>query len=378
MALRILTVSHFFEDHGGGIERVAGNLSREFVEMGVITAWAAAAGNVLPDSPIRAVPLECVNPIETLTGLPMPVPGPRGMRKLASEVRRSDAVIIHDALYVTSIFAMVFAKVLRKRIVLIQHIGEIPFSSRNLRFFLKAANLLVTRPMLRAADERVFISDPVRRELLGDSSRSSSELLFNGVDKRTFHPAARSPIERDTLAELALEGDRCVLFVGRYVEKKGMAVLRALAGSRPDLAFLMAGSGPIRPADWGLANVCDLGPQSAEAIAGLYRAADVLLLPSVGEGYPLVIQEAMACGLPVICGSPSDRADPGAARWLRGVEIDLTRPEESARRCSDAIDAISLSIGERQAMADYASRQYDWRVMAQRLTALARPPAAVE
>jgi glycosyltransferase involved in cell wall biosynthesis len=319
--------------------------------------------------------MPCINPTEKLTGLPMPVPGPSGMRALARAVRGSDAVVIHDALYVTSILAMVLAKVHRKRVILIQHIAGIPFTSRFLRLILKAANQIVTRPMLRAADVRVFISDTVRQELLGHKG-PPSELLFNGVDHEIFRPSSW-PEGRPRHHPDDARGTRQVLFVGRYVEKKGLAVLRALAISRPDLTFILAGSGRIRPAEWALPNVRDLGPQSSEAIADLYRAADLLLLPSVGEGYPLVIQEAMACGLPVICGSPSDRADPAARRWIRGIEIDLSRPQESAQRCSDAIDALSLSPDEREAMARYALRHYNWRAMAQKLLTLARSPAGV-
>ena len=371
--MRILTVSHFFESHGGGIERVAGQLCRQFARRGATSVWAASDGDTLPDGSVEAVPLGCVNPTEKLTGLPMPIPGLRGVRALAREVQRSDAVVVHDALYATSILALLIAKAQRKRVILIQHIAGIPFSSRMLRMLMSAANFLVTRPMLWAADKRVFISDTVRRNLLGSDSSNASELLFNGVDGSIFHPGKHPLPEPAAFAGIPpISEGRRVLFVGRYVEKKGLTVLRALAALRPDLTCFLVGSGPLRPSEWRLANVHDLGPQTQEAVADLYRWADLLILPSVGEGYPLVIQEAMACGLPVVCGAPSERADPDAARWLRGVSIDLAEPKGSARRCSEAIDNLRLSDEERTAMAEYAVQRYDWSAMAQTLIAFAK------
>jgi starch synthase len=366
--LRVLSVTHFFESHGGGIERVAGHLCRQFVRLGAEPVWAASNCDAPPEGEIETVPLGCINPIEKLTGLPMPLPGIGAIRTLAREVRRSDTVLVHDALYATSIIALLLAKLFGKPVVLVQHIAGIPFSSRALRFAMTLANAISTRPMLWAADARVFISDTVRHDLLGTPSRHSCELLFNGVDAGIFHPMpTNAAAERQA---------RRVLFVGRYVEKKGLAVLRALAATRPDLEFLFAGSGPLRPGEWGLANVHDLGPQSPHALAELYRSSDLLLLPSVGEGYPLVIQEAMACGLPVICGEPSNRADPDAARWLRGVVINLGDPQGTASRCGEAIDQLALSPAERAAMARYALQRYDWEVMARSLMSLARTKRA--
>jgi glycosyltransferase involved in cell wall biosynthesis len=317
------------------------------------------------------VPIRCANPTETLTGLPMPIPGIRGIRTLARAVEDCDAVIIHDALYVTSIFALLIAKVRSKRITLLQHIAAIPFSSVVLRGIMKAANLLITRPMLWAADNRVFISDTVRRDLMGSRSQAG-ELLFNGVDEAIFYPPHEREFSCDSLPVGEGGAPSRVLFVGRYVEKKGLRVLRALAASRPNTIFTMVGEGPFLPSEWGFANVHDLGPQDQESIARLYRSSDLLILPSVGEGFPLVIQEAMACGLPVICGAPADRADPDAARWLQGVEIDLSDVEASAKRCGDAIDSFRLSAAERAEMSHYARRRYSWSAMAQRLMAVAQ------
>jgi glycosyltransferase involved in cell wall biosynthesis len=367
--LRILTVSHFFEAHGGGIERVAGHLCRQFAQLGHQASWGASGSDPGLHPEVEAVPLACVNPIERLAGLPMPLPGLRAMKALRRAIRTSDVVVIHDALYATSILAMVLAKFHRKRTVLIQHIAGIPFSSRLLRLIMALANRLVTGPMLVAADARVFISDTVRHDLVGTPPRRACTLLFNGVDHGVFHPATNRPPARTVPAQST---GRRVLFVGRYVEKKGLSVLRALAGSRPDLEILMAGAGPVRPERWGLPNVHDLGNQTPQSLANLYRAADLLLLPSVGEGYPLVIQEAMASGLPVVCGAPSDRADPNAAAWLRGVVIDLADPGGSAARCAEAIDRHALSVAQRASMVQYARDRYDWRKMAEGVIDLAR------
>jgi alpha-maltose-1-phosphate synthase len=355
--MRILTVCHFYEAHGGGIERVAGQLCRQFAASGHEAVWAASDADALPSGAITALPLPCINPTERLTGLPMPIPGWRGLRALVREVGRCDVVIVHDSLYVTSIMTLLAARFRRKPVVLIQHIAGIAFSSPVLRVVMALANVVVTRPMLRAADRLVFISDTVRQELMGDAAWRDYRLVFNGVDGALFYPAAIPP-------PVGPASVGPILFVGRYVEKKGLAVIRSLAAHRPDLSFHLAGSGPINPASWGLANVRDLGPQSQQALAELYRTAAMLLLPSVGEGYPLVIQEAMACGLPVICGQPSERADPAAAAWLTGVAIDLADPEGSAGRCAEAIDALRLDAAARAAMGAYAARAYNWQAMA--------------
>lgn len=362
--MHILSISNFFDTHGGGLERVAGQLSREFIAAGHSAAWAASDADGLPESPAQLIGLRCANPTEKLTGLPMPLPGPRSTARLWRAIRGADAVVIHDALYVTSVLAMLFAKIARKPTVMVQHIGTIPFASPLLNAMMRLANAVVTRPMMSATDQLAFISATVRDDLLGAPAQQKSLLVFNGVDQSVFNALPRSqPGETRTHWGLPIDA-RLAVFVGRFVEKKGLRVLKLLAERRPDVHFALLGQGAINPREWGLPNVHVLDQQPQDLVADLYRAADMLLLPSVGEGYPLVVQEAMACGLSVICGEGSAEADPAASQWLIGIDIDLADPHGSAARCAAAIDRLATSPVDTAAMARYAAENYNWRRMA--------------
>lgn len=363
--MRILSVSNFYDTHGGGLERVAGHLNREFAAAGHVAIWAASDADGLPDGPARLIGLHCANPIEGLTGLPMPIPWPRSVRAISRAVSASDVAVIHDALYITSIWTMLFARIHRKPVILIQHIGSIPFASRTMRAIMRLANMVVTQPMMAAASRLVFISNTVRDELMGSPPRRESRIVFNGVDHSIFNSRVR--ISRtDTRQHWKLpEEVTLAVFVGRFVEKKGLSVIRALALQRSDVHFALIGSGPIRPEQWQLPNVHLIGQQPQKAVADLFRASDLLLLPSVGEGFPLVVQEAMACGLPVVCGDVTARADPAASHWLQGVKIEPNSPDLSATKCSTAISALQAKPIDTAAMAEYAAKSYDWRAMAE-------------
>ncbi|MEL7488322.1 MAG: glycosyltransferase family 4 protein [Pseudomonadota bacterium] len=365
--MRVLTVSPFYEAHGGGIEIVAGALSRAIAETGRDSAWAAAAIDEAPDAPaVTMTPIAAIDPLEKLIGLPMPLPGPGGVQRLWNAVRNSDGVVVHDALYVSSILAALAAKLSRKPYVLVQHIGAIPFSNPVMRGVLALANRVVTRSMMKAATQVVFISDTVRAQFEDAKLAPPPALLFNGVNADRFYPGDASERAATRRAWGVAPDEQAILFVGRFVEKKGLSVLREIARATPEKRFLLAGAGPIDPSTWGLANVHTLGKLSPDAIARAYRAADALLLPSVGEGFPLVVQEAMASGLRVFCGAETANADPGARRFLSGCAVDLADPSASAERFVKAISRADL--GPSSAAADYAATTYSWPVFADAIT----------
>ena len=357
--MRILTVSAFYETHGGGIEIVAAATARALARLGHECRWAAAGFDAAPaDTGLQPVPLAASDPLERWTGLPMPLPTRAACRQLEQEIAAADGVIVHDALYVSSLLAARYATKHRKPWILIQHIGAIPFTNPLLRLAISAANRLVTRALFASAPQAVFISDAVRAQFAGTKWKRPPALLFNGVDHETFNMTA--PEKRTDLRKrLGLADDRRqLLFVGRFVEKKGLAVIRSMAGTNPEWDFHLVGSGSIDPAAWQLPNVRLLGRKNRNELAQLYQAADALLLPSVGEGFPLVIQEAMACGLPVFCGPDSAEADPAAHRSLHAVEVDPRDATATARRFAAAVEGVPLVPDT--SLAAHARLAYDW------------------
>jgi glycosyltransferase involved in cell wall biosynthesis len=322
-------------------------------------AWAASDGDPPPaPETARPVPLACLNGIERLTGLPMPIPTPGALARLRRAVGESDAIIVHDGLYATSVAALRAARRAGKPVLLVQHIAAIPFKSAPLRFAMRLANALVTVPMLRAADQVVFISQTTAAHFAGIRLKRPAITAFNGVDTDIFRPAEAGEKEA-ARRELGLGAGPVALFVGRFVEKKGLSVLHALAARRPDVRFVLAGGGPIDPGAWGLGHVTVRRDVSGARLAALYRAADVFVLPSVGEGYPLVVQEALASGLPILCGAESAAADPAATPLLRGLPVDLADPEATADGFARELDpALAAPADPRRAAL--AREHYSW------------------
>jgi glycosyltransferase involved in cell wall biosynthesis len=349
--MRLLMCSAYFESHRGGIEIVAGRLARELQRLGVRVTWLASDASPVPADADGAAggrlrPVAAWNITERRLGIPLPLPGLAAVMAIWREVRAADAVLLHDSLYPMNVVAMLTARWHRKPVVLTQHIAAVPYSNPVLRAIMATANTLITRPMLAAADQIVFISTAVAGQFARVRFKAPPRLIFNGVDGGVFSLPAAGFDRQAARAALGLPTETPIaLFVGRFVEKKGLHLIERLARRRPDVTFALAGWGAIDPRAWRLPNVFVLSGLEGHSLAPLYQSSDLLILPSVGEGLPLVIQEALACGLPVICGRETAAADPGAAALLESVAIEGIEPDAAADALAVSLDRILAGNG---------------------------------
>ena len=366
---RILTVSNFFDSHRGGLEIVAGRLARELAARGFEVTWLASNATPAPvgcaAKGVKTVSFGAWNIAERRLGVPWPLLSPAAVARLWREVRAADAVLLHDSLYMTSIVTFLAAKASGTPLAIIQHIGAVPYRSAFLRGLMALANRLVARPLLSGAGQVIFISQFVRTYFASLRFRRPPRLIFNGVDTEVFRPADATAREAARAWFGFVDGERVALFAGRFVEKKGVALLGETARRRPDLTFAFAGWGLIDPASWGLPNVRVFSDLAGPSLAELYRASDVFVLPSQGEGFPLVVQEALACGLPVVCGDESTGADADVASLLIGIDV-AGAPDEVAPRIGAALDRALSQPADGAARAAFVRARYAWSAAADR------------
>jgi len=360
--MQLLIVSAYFDSHRGGIEIVAGRLAEEFRHAGHAVTWLASdAGFSGPSNEQgdRRIAVPAFNGLERILGLPVPIPAPTALGAIRREVERADVVVLHDCLYPTNVAAFLLARRLGRPVVVTQHIGTVPYRNTLLRLLMRLLTRLVTGPMLTAADQVIFISGITARAFADLHYQRPPRLIFNGVDTQTFRPV-RDAEERAALrARFGLPAHRPVaLFVGRFVEKKGLHILREAARRAGDVIWAFAGWGKLDPRQWDLPNVRVYSGLAGPSLAPLYRASDVFVLPSTGEGFPLALQEAVACGVPVVCGADTARADERLTGLLHPIAIDARDAPAVAREVVQAV-AVALADDRRADLAE-AAGWYSW------------------
>ncbi|MFT3990859.1 MAG: glycosyltransferase family 4 protein [Luteolibacter sp.] len=184
----------------------------------------------------------------------------------------------------------------------------VPHSNAEMGAKLGALRDCFCKPLFKLPDSFITITDEMARMLKAGGAVAPIRIVYNGVDIQRFQPGDRTQARE----ALGLPQDKVLAGVIGRIEfrKKQQHLLVQAVASNPDLVskchLVFAGDGP--DADHlkeelrknGVAGTvlswCDPAP--------LYRALDVLLVPSRYEGLPLAMLEALASGTPVLA---SDR-----------------------------------------------------------------------
>jgi starch synthase (maltosyl-transferring) len=166
-------------------------------------------------------------------------------------------------------------------------------------------------------------------------------VIANGIDPAPIDAA--EPVPRESIG-LAPD-EFCALFVGRLDAQKGLDFLLDAAGrvvaERPDWRLVLVGDGPERPRlEHRLASDARLAGRvrwlgRRDDVPSLLKTADALVLPSLFEGMPNVVLEAMAARRAVVATAVEGTEDlviPGRTGWL----VPPRDPEALARALLEA------------------------------------------
>jgi glycosyltransferase involved in cell wall biosynthesis len=355
---RLLLLTHYYPAHRGGIEIVAGQLaSRMAAEFSI--RWFAADCDLPPGiDGVRCEPQAAWNGLEA-RGFPWPIWSWRAWKNLKYAIEECDVLHLHDFIYPAHVFAVLWARKLGKPVVLTQHIGDIDYPSLLPRTILLAINRTIGRWMLSLVTQVVFISPRVKATF-EEYCRFSRPPLYwpNGVDTSVFLPVSQA-VRLQLRQKHGLQADKpVILFVGRFVQRKGLDILKRAVQTRPDWQWCFAGWGEEKPEIWGGSSVRVWRGLSGRSLAELYQLADCFILPSYGEGFPLVVQESLACGTSVVISRESLEGMTAIPRGLVPVARDsrIAEPGPWLR----AIERCLAEQGSEQRMHNAAEARLRW------------------
>ena len=372
-SLRICHVIHNTEFGGteAMLHKIVSKLSSQH-EMQVISLMRCGeVGNQIRELGVPVHAIECVRDRK---------PRPERLAGFVKALRSFKPDVVQTWAYHADLCGGIAAKLATKAAVVwnIRHATLDPhIDSKNV---LRSARLCGR--LSRWVPDRILLNALAAIEVHEEAGydRDKMRVIANGFDVDRFCPA---PDQKESIRrELKLPTKSVVLgMCGRFHPHKGQSqfvkVARRLVKDWPSAHFLIAGNGcdenNVELTTWienaGLAPQFRLlGPRGD--IPRVLNAMDVYLLPSVTEGMPNAIGEAMACGLPVVstdvgdagrllndCGEivPADNIPAMTAAVHRLFEKDVAQRTEQGERSRARIrDEFSL---------DAIANQYDevWR-----------------
>lgn len=375
--LRFLFCNYEYPPLGGGAGMVSKFLARELVARGhhvdVVTTWfeglepRTVEGNLtIHRLRSRRKKMGQSNPVEmisyVLTALPW---------ILLRLPKRPDVIMSYHSIP-SGLVGFPLSILWRVPHIVQFHGGDVPGWLPGVLSTYHRCTLWLNRWVVYQAAAAVAVSDGLRDLAQPSFPKRRLGTLANGVDLDVFRPPAAGRGGRT--------GPTRLFFVGRVTVQKGVDVLlKALADAAVralDWHLDLAGDGPqleeykAQAADLGITErITFHGWLTREQVRPLFDTADVLVLPSRYEGMPIVVLEAMGCGLPVIATDI-----PGTRELIQEGETGHLVPVEDAAALAKALARLLSDPGARLAIGARARAEaeakWSWAARARELEEL--------
>ena len=272
---------------------------------------------------------------------------------------------------------------LRKKMVYTAHIGD---EVRLLRLDPKVRSPLYLRlftphlHLMQRIRMNIVINDELRMKLtsLGRVKAENLAYVHQGVDTESFNPNIDT---KDIRQKYQMDGKVTILFAGTIIPRKGIDYLLKAAETvikdHPTVIFLIAGDLRLNPdyvsritqfiEEMKLGDKIKLlGYQPLEELTKLDAACDIFVLPSLQEGFGMVITEAMACGKPLI-GSNVGGIPLQIKDGWNGFLVPAADDKPLAEKISYLVEHPEKRAEMGRNSRRLAEEEFDWSKMAERL-----------
>ena len=361
-------ILHFIASDGlYGAERVILNLSKQmksgYSQSPVIGCIVSNKHeeNALYERAI-SLGLEAVKIVISNKGVFFDIP------KAARQIAELNIDIIHSHGYKPSVYGFFISKIKSIQIMATCHLW---FESKNMPFrtkFLITLELFFYRWFARL----VGVSEPIKQILIENGlDEKSISVVANGVEVETL--VGKENIRDRIRGELGVNEDTFVIVnSGRLTKQKAQWVLieaaEELKKSHENFVFIIVGEGELKGELAEKIKASQLGKHVKmlgfyAEMEHLLAAADCFVLPSIDEGMPMSLLEAVSSELPVICTHVGD-IDKLITDNNSGLVVPLNAPKELSEKALELIENKALSVSLAKCAKEKMIKLYSSEAMA--------------
>jgi glycosyltransferase involved in cell wall biosynthesis len=367
--LKILVLTDYFPPHvGGGVEKVVFEISRRLVRMGVEVT-------VITLNTVMAKSFEILEGIKVYRCRPISLTETVGVQLTVSpslplkiieicKLEKPDIIHANNRFFFTTICSAALKRIIGKPLITTLHLGPMLLGRGFFDFMIDAYEKTVSKWIIQSSDEIVAVSNAVMKHALSlGASSGKVKVIPNGVDLEEFKPRR----------EFKKIGVRKVLFVGRLFSNKGVQYLVKAApmvlAKHPCVEFIIVGKGPMEAELRNM--VRRLNIEHAFKFLGIVPSipevmsqCDIFVRPSLTEGMPLTILEAMACGLPVIASKIS-----GSSEVIKdgetGILVEVGNVEQLSNAVIRLLEDENYAERIRIRAYEFVKKHYSWDKIAE-------------
>ncbi len=369
--MRVLAFCDYFaEPSSGGAERVALEVYRRLADQGTtIRVITTMPNSMRPVRSTERLQVRVIRSVELAKPLGIQASlAPALFLKLRALAKafRPDVLHANTLFFQTSLAAALVGRATGLPLVTTVHLGGLDLMPQPARLLGTAYERTVGRFILSQSARIIAVGPSVSKHLVRVGAPAGRIVVVpNGVDLRRFWPRH----------EMVQNDPPVIAFVARLIVNKGpdtlLSALLQLRHEGLDFKAIFIGDGPLRPRLEQRAlplgsSVVFLGQQPD--VAPHLRQADLLVRPSLTEGLPLGILEAMASRVCVVASDIDGNRDL-VSDGRNGVLV----PVADVSRLADAIRELLQNSARRAelARAGYETAQaYGWDSVVARTTAV--------
>ena len=261
----------------------------------------------------------------------------KNIKRLSEIIREKKINIVHSQGGRADFYARMAAKTLKPKVKVVNTVA-MPVKGYDVGALRKGVYRFFDWLSERYVDRFIVVSEILRETLLGSYRIQPDKVIkiYNGIELNEYHPDDSSESVKSIREEYNI-GEEVFLIgaIGRMVWQKGFEYLiecvPEIVRAYPDAKILIVGDGPLLDGLKALGerlkvkdNVIFAGFRSD--IKEILSAIDILVIPSLSEGFPMITLEAMAMAKPIVATS----IDGITEQITDGIDGILVPPKDSS------------------------------------------------